>query len=85
MHAAYDTAMNKLNISLTDTLKAFVDEQAAERGLGSGSDYVRELIEQDAQRIKLRALLLEGAESEQKTVADDAFFLKLRSRIRVSE
>jgi antitoxin ParD1/3/4 len=85
MQAAYHTAMNKLNISLSDALKAFVEEQAAERGLGSGSEYVRELIEQDAQRIKLRVLLLEGAESERETIVDDAYFSKLRARICTKE
>ncbi len=34
--------MSTMNISLPDTMKAFVDEQVAERGYGTSSEYVRE-------------------------------------------
>lgn len=33
-----------MNISLPNSLKAFVDEQVGQRGYGTGSEYVRELI-----------------------------------------
>lgn len=36
--------MTTMNISLSDALKAFVDEQANRHGYGSRSDYVCELI-----------------------------------------
>ena len=38
-----------MNISLLDTLKSFVDEQAGQRGYGTSSEYVRELI-----RVRIR-------------------------------
>ena len=52
-----------MNISLPDTLKAFVDEQVAGRGYGTSSEYVRELIRKDQECLQLRSLLLAGASS----------------------
>jgi len=39
--------MSTMNISLPETLKAFVDEQVSRRGYGTSSEYVRELIRKD--------------------------------------
>ena len=55
--------MSTMNISLPDSLKDFVDEQVAQRGYGTSSEYVRELIRKDADCLHLRGLLLEGAAS----------------------
>ncbi|MCU0973501.1 MAG: type II toxin-antitoxin system ParD family antitoxin [Burkholderiales bacterium] len=55
--------MSTMNISLPDTLKAFVDEQVTQRGYGTSSEYVRELIRRDQDRVQLRDLLLAGAAS----------------------
>ncbi|MDZ7585244.1 MAG: hypothetical protein U0938_10520 [Thiobacillus sp.] len=52
-----------MNISLPDSLKTFVDEQVSQRGYGTRSEYVRELILKDQQGQQLRCLLLEGASS----------------------
>jgi len=43
-----------MNISLPDQLKAFVDEQVGQRGYGTSSEYVRELIRKDQDRLMLR-------------------------------
>ncbi|MFO1362171.1 MAG: hypothetical protein U1F45_06795 [Burkholderiales bacterium] len=53
--------MGTMNISLPESLKDFVDEQVATRGYGTSSEYVRELIRRDQDRMRLRGLLLEGA------------------------
>jgi len=74
--------MSTMNISLPDTLKAFVDEQVTERGYGTSSEYVRELIRKDADRLHLRGLLLEGAASAPAAPADAAYFAALRKRVR---
>ncbi len=71
-----------MNISLPDSLKAFVDEQVTERGYGTSSEYVRELIRKDADRLHLRGLLLEGAASAPVVPADAAYFNALRKRVR---
>jgi len=59
--------MSTMNISLPDTLKAFVDEQVAGRG---------------AHHAALRRLLLDGAESAPGDPADDPYFEGLRARAR---
>jgi len=46
--------MSTMNISLPDSLKDFVDAQVAERGYGTSSEYVRELIRRDQDRMHLR-------------------------------
>ena len=74
--------MSTMNISLPDTLKAFVDEQVSGRGYGTSSEYVRELIRKDQDRQRLRRLLLDGAESSPSASADDAYFEGLRARTR---
>mgnify|MGYP002148106253 CR=1 FL=1 len=51
-----------MNISLPDTLKSFVDEQVSQRGYGTSSEYVRELIRKDQDRQQLRGLLLAGVD-----------------------
>lgn len=71
-----------MNISLPDSLKSFVDEQVSERGYGTSSEYVRELIRKDQERTRLRGLLLEGARSQPVGSADGAYFDGLRKRIR---
>jgi antitoxin ParD1/3/4 len=74
--------MTTMNISLPETLKTFVDEQVVERGYGTSSEYVRELIRKDQDRQNLRALLLAGATSRPGKVADANYFNALRSRVR---
>ncbi len=74
--------MSTMNISLPEALKAFVDEQVTQRGYGTSSEYVRELIRKDRDRQHLRALLLAGAESAPAAVADADYFDGLRDRVR---
>lgn len=76
--------MSTMNISLPDALKTFVDGQVAERGYGTSSEYVRELIRKDQDRQHLRGLLLTGAASRPMQAADGAYFDALRDRVRQS-
>ena len=69
-----------MNISLTDDMKAAVDEQVARRGHVSTSEYVRELIRKDLALAHVRDLLLEGAASA-PLAADDEFWSSLHERI----
>ncbi|MDP2831971.1 MAG: type II toxin-antitoxin system ParD family antitoxin [Pseudomonadota bacterium] len=73
--------MTTMNISLPDSLKSFVDEQVVQRGYGTSSEYVRELIRKDQDRTRLRGLLLQGAESAPGKPVDGAYFGKLRDRV----
>lgn len=74
--------MTTMNISLPDTLKSFVDEQVSQRGYGTSSEYVRELIRKDQDRQHLRGLLLAGASSTPAAPADTDYFESLRARVR---
>lgn len=71
-----------MNISLPDALKSFVDEQVSQRGYGTSSEYVRELIRRDQDRQQLRNLLLAGAASAPAAPADASYFEGLRDRVR---
>jgi antitoxin ParD1/3/4 len=74
--------MSTMNISLPDALKSFVDEQVNQRGYGTSSEYVRELIRKDQDRQQLRGLLLAGAASAPAAPVDARHFEGLRDRAR---
>lgn len=80
---SYVREMGTMNISLPDSMKGFVDEQVAERGYGTSSEYIRDLIRRDQDNLRLRRLLLEGAESPIAGAADQAYFESLRKRVGV--
>lgn len=73
--------MSTMNISLPDSLRAFVEDQVSARGYGTSSEYVRELIRKDLERQNLRGLLLEGASSEQTSPVNAQYYQDLRERI----
>ncbi len=74
--------MSTMNISLPEALKSFVDDQVSQRGYGTSSEYVRELIRKDQDRLQLKSLLLAGAASAPGGTADASYFADLRSRVR---
>jgi antitoxin ParD1/3/4 len=73
--------MSTMNISLPDSLKSFVDEQVTQRGYGTSSEYVRELIRKDADILRLRGMLLQGAASAPTAPVDAGYFAALRERV----
>ena len=73
--------MSTMNVSLPDTLKAFVDDQVAQHDYGTSSAYIQELIRKDRDRKALRSLLLDGADSPLAGPADAAYFDSLRQQI----
>ena len=74
-------SMSTMNISLPDTLKAFVDQQVSMRGYGTSSEYVRELIRKDQDMQRLREMLLDGASSGATAPVDAGYFQGLRDRV----
>lgn len=55
--------MTTMNISLPDTMKSFVDEQVRSGSYASSSEYLRDLIRREQDRVSLKNLLLAGAGS----------------------
>jgi len=74
--------MTTMNISLPDSMKAFVDEQVAQRGYGTSSEYVRELIRREQDRAQMRSALLAASASPIVAEATPDYFATLRSRVR---
>lgn len=77
--------MTTMNISLPAQLKKFVDERVASAGYSTSSEYLRELIRRDQDRLYLRGLLLQGAESELTGEANDAYFDGLRESVVIKQ
>jgi len=71
-----------MNISLPDELKDFVDHRIRAEGYGSSSEYMRELIRRDRDRIQFRQYLLDGVESKPAGRMDAAYFAALRKKLK---
>ncbi|MEO6922634.1 MAG: type II toxin-antitoxin system ParD family antitoxin [Bryocella sp.] len=75
-----------MNISLPEPLKEFVDSQIVRGGYAGASDYVRDLIRDDQQRIaveQLRTLIAEGLASGAPLPADKKYWAAKRKQFRV--
>ena len=75
--------MTTMNISLPDTMKAYVDQRVSQDGYGTSSEYVRELIRRDKDRSQLRAMMLAGLESPVTGQADADYFKSLRKQVEL--
>jgi antitoxin ParD1/3/4 len=76
--------MSTLNISLPESMKAFVEEQVKAGLYGSASDYIRALVREDQQRKaqeRLEAKLLEALESHDFKAVTPELFARLRARV----
>ena len=69
-----------MNISLTDDLKAFVDQQVAQGSFASTSEYVRSVLRREKAVASLRDLVLAGSAGP-RTPLDEAFFTGLRADV----
>jgi antitoxin ParD1/3/4 len=74
--------MGTMNISLPQDMKDFIDRQVAERGYGTSSEFLRDLIRREQDRQKLTRLLVDGAASHRTGEADAPYFDSLRQRAR---
>lgn len=81
-HRRHPRGMATMNVSLPDSLKEFVESQVAERGYGTSSEFVRELIRREQARARLRELVIDGMGSGEGSVLDDGYFDRLRDRAR---
>jgi antitoxin ParD1/3/4 len=79
------TAMTSINISLPESMKAYVEEQVARGGYSTASEYLRELIRQDQKRKateRLETLLLEGLESGTATAMTSQDWEQIRHEVQ---
>jgi len=72
--------MATMNISLTDDLKDFVEQQANDHSYTSTSEYVRAVLRRERDISQLREALLAGSEGPFQPM-DKAYFDNLRSAI----
>ncbi len=74
--------MPTMNVSLPKALRDFVETQVSERGFGSTSEFVRDLIRREQDRVALRERILEGAESPLGPLADQRLFDTVRATLQ---
>lgn len=77
--------MTSINISLPESMRAYVEEQVASGGYGTTSEYFRELIRQDQKRKaqeRLEALLLESFEAGSATPMTAQDWEDIRQTVR---
>lgn len=76
--------MTNMNVSLPESLKAYVEEQVSYGGYGTVSEYLRELIREDKKRKSLERLesfLLDGLESGDPVPVTPEFWQALWGRV----
>lgn len=76
--------MTTLNISLPESMWAFIDEQIAKGGYSTASEYIRQLIRQDqkqAAQMKIEAMLLEGIDSGDRIEVTDEWWENKRTEL----
>ncbi|WP_207205442.1 ribbon-helix-helix domain-containing protein [Microbacterium protaetiae] len=73
--------MATMNVSLPDALKDFVEQQVRQRGFGTSSEFVRELIRREQARTRLRGIVSEGMSSGPGSELDAAYSDRLRERV----
>ena len=76
--------MTTLNISLPDSMRTFIDEQIAQGGYSTASEYIRDLIRQaqkQAAQEKLDSLLIEGLESGKSIEVTDSWWQEKQQRL----
>ena len=76
----YVARMSTMNISLPDEMKRFVDARITSDGYGTSSEYIRELIRRDRERLQFRQYLQEGMHAKPAGRMDSAYFASLRKR-----
>jgi antitoxin ParD1/3/4 len=76
--------MTTVNISVPDSMKVFIDEQVAKGGYSTTSEYIRQLLRQEAERVaqaRLETLLLEGLDSGEEIEINDDWWQQKRIQL----
>ena len=76
--------MTTLNISFSESMRTFIEEQIAKGGYSTASEYIRHLIWQEqkqAAQMKLEAMLLEGLDSGEPIEITDEWWENKRTEL----
>jgi antitoxin ParD1/3/4 len=76
--------MTTMNISLPEPMRAYVEQQVAQGGYSTASEYIRQLVREDQKRAakqRLESLLMEGIESGPSREMTAADWDDLRQRV----
>jgi antitoxin ParD1/3/4 len=77
--------MKSINISLPEEMRVYVEEQVANEGYSTTSEYIRQLIRQDRQQKaekQLEKLLLEGLNSGEATPMTAEDWTEIRQAVK---
>ena len=76
--------MNQLNISLSDSMSTFINEQADRQGYPSANDYICSLITEAQNKVdeeRLEKMLIEGLESGEFIDVTDEWWENRRNEL----
>jgi len=74
--------MTKLNISLPESIQAFIEQQVAKGNYGTVNDYILHLIRQEQSKIaRVESLLLEGLDSGEPMEITDEWWERKRAQL----
>ena len=76
--------MSTLNVSLPQSMRAFIDETVSAGGYSTASEYIRELVRRDQKRVadeRLENLLLDGLESGEPVEVSDAWWQRKKAEL----
>jgi antitoxin ParD1/3/4 len=76
--------MTTLNVSLPDSMRAYVDQQVAHGGYSTASEYIRQLVRDDQKRAaheRLESLLMEGVASGSPIEVTDEYWAEKKAKL----
>jgi antitoxin ParD1/3/4 len=76
--------MTTMNISLPDSMRAFIEQKVVQGSYGSASEYIRQLVREEQQRAakeRLELLLMEGLESGPAVEMTSEHWEELKRRV----
>jgi antitoxin ParD1/3/4 len=76
--------MTTLNISLPEPMRAYVEQQVAQGGYSTASEYIRQLVREDQKRAaqeRLEELLIEGIESGERIKGSAEYWARKRAKL----